>query len=297
MVSDSSEGRSVPPAPERAGGETTSIHATSDAGPSPVRNLSLSSSGSSAALHASWEQASGQRDSYHLALYHGDSQTLVRNVSVLPNASTFLFDGLLAGSEYTLKVSTLAGPSQASTSIHQWTGREGLVWQEGCSACAVWAGNWIPGSGWASCVGWGAAGGFLHCCCVLREAERATRATSVAGPYISILPRRTPQLGFLHSVAPREKGSPSKRLWLVGAAGTLHYPGCCRLKISGGTSGAPQPTWEGTRETQPSSDPCQTLRVVGDLSVAGRRVVGTPCSPVHCRISLLSPQHPPSPPS
>lgn len=273
------------------------IHATSDAGPSPVRNLSLSSSGSSAALHASWEQASGQRDSYHLALYHGDSQTLVRNVSVLPNASTFLFDGLLAGSEYTLKVSTLAGPSQASTSIHHWTGREGLVWQEGCSACAGWAGNWIPGSVWASCVGWGAAGGFLHCCCVLREAERATRATSVAGPYISILPRRTPQLGFLHSVAPREKGSPSKRLWLVGAAGKLHYPGCCRLKISGGTSGAPQPTWEGTRETQPSSDPCQTLRVVGDLSVAGRRVVGTPCSPVHCRISLLSPQHPPSPPS
>uniref|UniRef100_A0A8B9CEM2 protein-tyrosine-phosphatase n=1 Tax=Anser brachyrhynchus TaxID=132585 RepID=A0A8B9CEM2_9AVES len=94
---------------------------TAQTSPSPVRNLSLSSSGSWAALHASWEHASGQRDGYHLALYHGDSQTLVRNVSVLPNASTFLFDGLLAGSEYALKVSTLAGPSQASTSIHQWT--------------------------------------------------------------------------------------------------------------------------------------------------------------------------------
>ncbi|XP_009461579.1 PREDICTED: receptor-type tyrosine-protein phosphatase V-like [Nipponia nippon] len=93
----------------------------SDAGPSPVRNLSLSSGGSSAVLHASWVHARGQRDGYHLALYHSDSQMLVRNASVLPNASTFLFDKLLAGSEYALKVSTLAGSSQASTSIHQWT--------------------------------------------------------------------------------------------------------------------------------------------------------------------------------
>ncbi|XP_063212685.1 receptor-type tyrosine-protein phosphatase V-like isoform X4 [Chroicocephalus ridibundus] len=72
-------------------------------------------------LHASWAHAPGQRDGYHLALYHSDSQTLVRNASVLANASTFLFDGLLAGSEYALKVSTLVGSSQASTSIHQWT--------------------------------------------------------------------------------------------------------------------------------------------------------------------------------
>ena len=100
------------------------VCAMSDAGPSPVRNLSLSSSGSSAVLHASWVHAHGKRDGYHLALYHSDSQTLVRNVSILPNASTFLFDGLLAGSEYALKVSTLAGSSQASTSTHQWTGRE-----------------------------------------------------------------------------------------------------------------------------------------------------------------------------
>ncbi|NXO57208.1 PTPRV phosphatase, partial [Aramus guarauna] len=101
--------------------ETTRQTVTAQTSPSPVRNLSLSSSGSSAMLHASWAHARGQRDSYHLALYHSDSQTLVRNVSILPNASTFLFDGLLAGSEYALKVSTLAGSSRASTSIHQWT--------------------------------------------------------------------------------------------------------------------------------------------------------------------------------
>ncbi|XP_065710475.1 receptor-type tyrosine-protein phosphatase V-like [Patagioenas fasciata] len=101
--------------------ETASQTITAQTSPSPVRNLSLSSGGSSAELHASWAHAHGQRDGYQLALYHSDSQTLVRNVSVLPNASTFLFDGLLAGSEYALKVSTLAGSSQASTSIHQWT--------------------------------------------------------------------------------------------------------------------------------------------------------------------------------
>ncbi|XP_064327986.1 receptor-type tyrosine-protein phosphatase V-like isoform X2 [Phalacrocorax carbo] len=101
--------------------ETTSQTVTAQTSPSPVCNLSLSSGGSSAVLRASWEHARGQRDGYRLALYHSDSQMLVRNVSVLPNASTFLFDGLLAGSEYALKVSTLAGSSQASTSTHQWT--------------------------------------------------------------------------------------------------------------------------------------------------------------------------------
>ncbi|XP_014801831.1 PREDICTED: receptor-type tyrosine-protein phosphatase V-like isoform X3 [Calidris pugnax] len=101
--------------------ETTSQTVTAQTSPSPVRNLTLSSGGSSAMLQASWAHAHGQRDSYHLALYHSDSQTLVRNVSILPNASTFLFDGLLPGSEYALKVSTLVGSSQASTSIHQWT--------------------------------------------------------------------------------------------------------------------------------------------------------------------------------
>ncbi|XP_009708379.1 PREDICTED: receptor-type tyrosine-protein phosphatase V-like [Cariama cristata] len=101
--------------------ETTSQTVTAQTSPSPVRNLSLSSGGSSTVLRASWAHAHGQRDGYHLALYHSDSQTLVRNASILPNTSTFLFDGLLAGSEYALKVSTLAGSSQASTSIHQWT--------------------------------------------------------------------------------------------------------------------------------------------------------------------------------
>ncbi|NXP46025.1 PTPRV phosphatase, partial [Heliornis fulica] len=101
--------------------ETTSQTVTAQTSPSPVLNLSLSSGGSSATLRASWAHGHGQRDGYHLVLYHSDTQTLVTNVTILPNTSTFLFDGLLAGSEYALKVSTLAGSSQASTSIHQWT--------------------------------------------------------------------------------------------------------------------------------------------------------------------------------
>ncbi|NWI92978.1 PTPRV phosphatase, partial [Pitta sordida] len=101
--------------------ETISQTVTAQTNPSPVLNLSLSSGGSSASLFAAWAHGPGQRDGYGLALYHSDSQTLVRNTSVLPTTSTFLFDGLLAGSEYALKVSTLSGSRRASTSIHQWT--------------------------------------------------------------------------------------------------------------------------------------------------------------------------------
>ncbi|NWV31574.1 PTPRV phosphatase, partial [Grantiella picta] len=101
--------------------DTASQTVTAQTSPAPVRNLTLSSAGSSASLRAAWAHGHGWHDGYRLALWHSDSQTLVRNVSLLPSTSTFLFDGLLAGSEYALKVSTLAGSSQASTSIHQWT--------------------------------------------------------------------------------------------------------------------------------------------------------------------------------
>uniref|UniRef100_A0A8B9GEA4 protein-tyrosine-phosphatase n=1 Tax=Amazona collaria TaxID=241587 RepID=A0A8B9GEA4_9PSIT len=129
--------------------ETTSQTVTAQTSPSPVRNLSLSSGGSSAMLLASWAHGHGHRDGYHLALYHSDSQMLVRNASVSPNASTFLFDGLVPGSEYALKVSTLAGSNQASTSIHHWTGRE--LWVclprgKGTSLIASWMG--AAGAAW-----------------------------------------------------------------------------------------------------------------------------------------------------
>ncbi|NXV58077.1 PTPRV phosphatase, partial [Molothrus ater] len=100
--------------------DTASQTITAQTSPSPVLNLTLSSS-SSSSLRAAWAHGHGQRDGYSLALWHSHSQSLVRNVSLLPSTSTFLFEGLQAGSEYALKVSTLAGPRQASTSTHQWT--------------------------------------------------------------------------------------------------------------------------------------------------------------------------------
>ncbi|XP_072774899.1 receptor-type tyrosine-protein phosphatase V isoform X2 [Taeniopygia guttata] len=100
--------------------DTTSQTITAQTSPSPVRDLSLSSV-DTASLRAAWAHGPGGRDGYRLALWHSRSQSLLRNVSLLPSASAFLFDGLLAGSEYALRVSTLAGSGQASTSTHQWT--------------------------------------------------------------------------------------------------------------------------------------------------------------------------------
>ncbi|XP_057895997.1 receptor-type tyrosine-protein phosphatase V-like, partial [Melospiza georgiana] len=100
--------------------DTTSQSITAQTSPSAVLNLTLSSS-SSSSLRAAWAHGHGHRDGYSLALWHSHSQSLLRNVSLLPSTSTFLFEGLQAGTEYALKVSTLAGTLQASTSAHQWT--------------------------------------------------------------------------------------------------------------------------------------------------------------------------------
>uniref|UniRef100_A0A8D2QJI1 protein-tyrosine-phosphatase n=1 Tax=Zonotrichia albicollis TaxID=44394 RepID=A0A8D2QJI1_ZONAL len=127
--------------------DTSSQTITAQTSPSAVLNLTLSSS-SSSSLRAAWAHGHGHRDGYSLALWHSHSQSLLRNVSLLPSTSTFLFEGLQAGSEYALKVSTLAGTRQASTSAHQWTGRERWVPREGgvTSLVASWAG--AAGAAW-----------------------------------------------------------------------------------------------------------------------------------------------------
>ncbi|OXB72270.1 UNVERIFIED_CONTAM: hypothetical protein H355_003803 [Colinus virginianus] len=135
--------------------DTATQRVTVQTSPSPVRNLSLSSSGSPASLHASWAAASGQRDGYHLTLYHSDSHAPVRNASLPPNATAFLFDGLAAGSEYALQVSTLAGSGRASTSIHQWTAPSiptqlRLSPSSSSSLSATWAG--AGGAAWLHLV-------------------------------------------------------------------------------------------------------------------------------------------------
>lgn len=89
-----------------------------------MRDVTLSSHGSPSVLLASWREAPGGKDGYQLVLYHKDSQALVWNVTVPKEASTFRFERLLAGSEYALRIITLAGYSTASTVTHQWTGME-----------------------------------------------------------------------------------------------------------------------------------------------------------------------------
>lgn len=93
--------------------------------PSVVHGLQLHSSGSPGSLEASWSDAHGEQDSYQLLLYHLDSQTLARNVSVSPGILSYNFSNLLPGCQYVLEVITWAGSLQAKTSIHQWTGKVG----------------------------------------------------------------------------------------------------------------------------------------------------------------------------
>lgn len=53
-----------------------------------------------------------------------------------PDALSYNFSGLLAGSEYVLEVATWAGHVQAKTSVHQWTGEAGA--SQGPRGQPVW---------------------------------------------------------------------------------------------------------------------------------------------------------------
>ncbi|XP_063000264.1 receptor-type tyrosine-protein phosphatase V-like isoform X2 [Elgaria multicarinata webbii] len=88
--------------------------------PSPVRNVILRQDSPSVLL-ASWNEAPGGKDNYQLVLYHVDSQAPVWNVTIPKDATTFRFERLLAGSEYALRITTLAGSAKASTSAREWT--------------------------------------------------------------------------------------------------------------------------------------------------------------------------------
>ncbi|XP_039739530.1 receptor-type tyrosine-protein phosphatase V-like [Pteropus medius] len=102
-------------------GQNATVVLTAHAAPSTVRDLQLRSPGHPSGLQASWGTAPGQQGGHRLLLYHLESQTLARNVSVPPDALSYNFSGLLAGSEYVLEVATWAGHLQAKTSVHQWT--------------------------------------------------------------------------------------------------------------------------------------------------------------------------------
>lgn len=95
--------------------------------PLPVRNVILSSHGSPSILLAYWNEPPGGKEGYQLVLYQIDSQSPVRNVTIPKGVTAFHFEKLLAGREYALRITTLAGESVASTSVRQWTGMRKVV--------------------------------------------------------------------------------------------------------------------------------------------------------------------------
>ncbi|CAD7672578.1 unnamed protein product [Nyctereutes procyonoides] len=89
--------------------------------PAAVRDLQLRSPGSPSSLEASWAAAPGEQGACRLLLYHLESQTLVRNVSVPPGSLSYTFSDLRPGSEYVLEATTWAGDPRAKSSVRQWT--------------------------------------------------------------------------------------------------------------------------------------------------------------------------------
>ncbi|XP_038605095.1 receptor-type tyrosine-protein phosphatase V-like isoform X1 [Tachyglossus aculeatus] len=134
--------------------------------PMPVSLLRLHRPGDPAALEATWGSAPGEQDRYQLLLYHLDSQTLARNLSVPPGTLSFLFDGLLPGSEYALRVTTWAGELHASTGVRQWTDPvppEHLALHHGGSSTALqasWSG--AEGATWMHLILTDLMGGANH---------------------------------------------------------------------------------------------------------------------------------------
>ena len=93
--------------------------------PAAVRDLQLRSPGSPSSLEASWAAAPGEQGACCLLLYHLESQTLVRNISVPRGSLSYTFSDLRPGSEYVLEATTWAGDPQAKSSVRQWTGKAG----------------------------------------------------------------------------------------------------------------------------------------------------------------------------
>uniref|UniRef100_A0A8C0RA31 protein-tyrosine-phosphatase n=1 Tax=Canis lupus familiaris TaxID=9615 RepID=A0A8C0RA31_CANLF len=89
--------------------------------PAAVRDLQLRSPGSPSSLEASWAAAPGEQGACCLLLYHLESQTLVRNISVPRGSLSYTFSDLRPGSEYVLEATTWAGDPQAKSSVRQWT--------------------------------------------------------------------------------------------------------------------------------------------------------------------------------
>ncbi|XP_078500293.1 receptor-type tyrosine-protein phosphatase V-like [Lissotriton helveticus] len=99
----------------------SSVRASEWTYPLAVHNVRLESGKTPGELSASWEDPLGGNEGYQLTLYHTKSDEAVRNESLHKGISTYQFQGLESGSEYTLEIATLSGPYRSSARASEWT--------------------------------------------------------------------------------------------------------------------------------------------------------------------------------
>nr|XP_033774579.1 receptor-type tyrosine-protein phosphatase V-like isoform X2 [Geotrypetes seraphini]XP_033774580.1 receptor-type tyrosine-protein phosphatase V-like isoform X2 [Geotrypetes seraphini]XP_033774581.1 receptor-type tyrosine-protein phosphatase V-like isoform X2 [Geotrypetes seraphini] len=79
--------------------------------PLPPAALSLQNEGSSNLLRASWSQPiAGPVPPYAISLFEATSTALLKNMTVSQGSTTVIFEGLVPGRPYTVRVSATAGP-------------------------------------------------------------------------------------------------------------------------------------------------------------------------------------------
>uniref|UniRef100_A0A452S2P7 Receptor-type tyrosine-protein phosphatase V n=1 Tax=Ursus americanus TaxID=9643 RepID=A0A452S2P7_URSAM len=200
--------------------QNATVTLTARTAPSTVCNLQLHSPGSPSSLKASWGAASGERDGYQLLLYHLESQTLVRNISMPPGTPSYNFSNLLPGSEYVLEVTTWAGNLQAKTSIRQWTGKDptpGLFLKPGFLVLRTLSTRALQAS-------WNGSEGAAWLHLVLTDLLGGTNLTSVVRRGVSNhtffhLSPGTPYELTLSAVAgPQQVAGPSATQWTYPSA-------------------------------------------------------------------------------
>lgn len=88
-------------------------------------NVTLSSAEEQSSLQACWSAPAGERDFYLVTLQEGEDGAPTRNISVGGDNSHVTFHGLSPGKQYSVQVTAVAGPYQASArSAAAWTRKQ-----------------------------------------------------------------------------------------------------------------------------------------------------------------------------
>ncbi|XP_077191214.1 receptor-type tyrosine-protein phosphatase V-like isoform X2 [Paroedura picta] len=81
----------------------------------PLLNVSVSNHGHSDSLFLTWNKLSREGQGFSLSLYVSETNTLLQNGSVGSNATSFRFQGLLPGTQYSIEVTALLSCAQNSS--------------------------------------------------------------------------------------------------------------------------------------------------------------------------------------